>query len=65
MNKRDVIGKRIARIVQERDINSANRMYDHLHAIVLEDGTEIRFIVQETDNGEYGLRAFVVKPKAG
>lgn len=61
MNARNVVGKRIVRIVQQRDVSAAGTSYDNLHAIVLDDKTEIRFVVVEHE-GDYGVRGVIANP---
>lgn len=59
MKSRDVIGKRIVAVHQERATDASWKTpYYHLRAIELEDGTRITFLVVETAEGDgYGLQA--------
>lgn len=57
MRSKDVEGKRIVRVVQQRTSDGdgcRHRMYQDLIAIVLDDGTELYVVTVETETGEYG-----------
>lgn len=62
MKLRDVAGKRIAAIRQGRvGASDARRSQWAVDAIVLEDGTELRFVTIELE-GEYATDVVVCKP---
>ena len=61
---RDVIGRRIIGVKQRtlRTRTHGTESAVSLDAIVLHDGTEIRFVVAETDFGEYIVQGVIRKP---
>lgn len=63
MKVRDVVGRRIVAARQARCYREDTHDFVgmHLDALVLDNGTEIRFMVLETGYG-YGIAAIVAKP---
>ena len=62
-NKRSVIGRRIVdvRLNSFDGGNEFRRMTCHDVAIVLDDGAEIRFNVEETEVGVYGVEPYLAR----
>lgn len=65
MQSRGVVGKRIKRIIQNRRLTRecGGDVAVDVHAIELDDGTQIKPVVAETDFGEYCVEMIVVKPE--
>jgi hypothetical protein len=61
MKSRDVVGRKIVRVEQER-LPSNTGMVWHVHALVLDNGTKIWPNTCETDWGEYLTELHVHKP---
>lgn len=62
MRTRGVIGKRIARIDQQRIVTPSGAVIYHLVAIVLEDGTRLAATVAELEC-EYAIVMNAYKPR--
>lgn len=52
---REVVGRRIVAVRSNRWWDSGRRFWAHRPVIVLDDGSELFFSVEETDSGEYGI----------
>ena len=61
MRARDVVGKRIVAIEQQRTSDQCGRAFAHLDTLVLEDGTRITFSVVELP-GDYAIEATARRP---
>lgn len=63
MKARDVVGKRVARVIQNRSWNEATRRMDvGLEAIEFEDGTKLYFVPTNDGTDNY-VTGFVRKPE--
>ena len=57
MKARDIVGKRVAKVMQTYVRDAGRPAYWNLDAIVFEDGTTLRFVIREGDaeNGVAGI----------
>ncbi|HET7341054.1 MAG TPA: hypothetical protein VFL90_06300 [Methylomirabilota bacterium] len=63
MKARGVVGKRIVSVRQETFWNDqVGRTDANVHALVLEDGTELRPFTIETNGGDYAHDLLVARP---
>jgi hypothetical protein len=61
MRAKDIVGKRIARVIQQRRYNDYTRsMTNVIESIVLEDGTTLRPVITEW-RGDYSVDFIVSK----
>ena len=62
MKAKDVVGRKIVRVEQNRiQADDSHAGCWAIRALVLDDGTEIRFSVHEIE-ADYAIEAYVVKP---
>jgi hypothetical protein len=60
MRARDIVGKKVAKVVQERTTDNNGFALHALVAVVFHDGTELQFCVAEMP-GDYAVTGVVVK----
>lgn len=64
MRARDLVGRRIVAVRQNRWWCPSYQKWCTDPVLVLDNGTTLHFVVQETGSGEYGISITVTKPKA-
>jgi hypothetical protein len=57
MRARDIVGKRVVRVLQQRVSDGRGGWFVDFQGIELEDGTHLQVRTVETETGEYGHRA--------
>jgi len=62
MRARDIVGKKVVKVSQERTYDTGDRLLYALEAVVFEDGTELQFTVAEL-HGDYAVEGIVLKPE--